>query len=160
MKNKKKLKGKDLINIGIYAAIYCVIMTAVAMLGFIPIMMPLLCVIVPIFGGNSTEEIRKAWTGLFYWRRPILSRIFTTLAANGWLTRCLQTFWLNRNISENVSVKTEDGVRKFMTSAMMPSVFFRKHQVTRRWRTGQLSGCSHGKQDFKLQALTVTLAVR
>ena len=36
MKNKKKLKGKDLINIGIYAAIYCVIMTAVAMLGFIP----------------------------------------------------------------------------------------------------------------------------
>jgi putative ECF transporter S component (TIGR02185 family) len=51
MKNKKKLKGKDLINIGIYAAIYCVIMTAVAMLGFIPIMMPLLCVIVPIFGG-------------------------------------------------------------------------------------------------------------
>ena len=37
MKNKKKLKGKDLINIGIYAAIYCVIMTAVAMLGFIPI---------------------------------------------------------------------------------------------------------------------------
>ena len=31
MKNKKKLKGKDLINIGIYAAIYCVIMTAVAM---------------------------------------------------------------------------------------------------------------------------------
>lgn len=35
MKNKKKLKGKDLINIGIYAAIYCVIMTAVAMLGFI-----------------------------------------------------------------------------------------------------------------------------
>ena len=40
MKNKKKLKGKDLINIGIYAAIYCVIMTAVAMLGFIPIMMP------------------------------------------------------------------------------------------------------------------------
>ena len=36
----RSLKGKDLINIGIYAAIYCVIMTAVAMLGFIPIMMP------------------------------------------------------------------------------------------------------------------------
>ena len=40
MKKDGKLKGKDLINIGIYAAIYCVIMTAVAMLGFIPIMMP------------------------------------------------------------------------------------------------------------------------
>ena len=46
-----KLKGKDLINIGIYAAIYCVIMTAVAMLGFIPIMMPILCVLVPLLGG-------------------------------------------------------------------------------------------------------------
>ena len=51
MKKNGKLKGKDLINIGIYAAIYCVIMTAVAMLGFIPIMMPLLCVIVPLLGG-------------------------------------------------------------------------------------------------------------
>ena len=29
MKDNAKLKGKDLINIGIYAAIYCVIMTAV-----------------------------------------------------------------------------------------------------------------------------------
>ena len=26
MKNDAKLKGKDLINVGIYAAIYCVIM--------------------------------------------------------------------------------------------------------------------------------------
>lgn len=51
MKKNGKLKGKDLINIGIYAAIYCVIMTAIAMLGFIPIMMPLLCVIVPLLGG-------------------------------------------------------------------------------------------------------------
>ena len=47
-----KLKGKDLINIGIYAAIYCVIMTAVAMLGFIPIMMPILCVLVPLLGND------------------------------------------------------------------------------------------------------------
>ena len=51
MKNDAKLKGKDLINVGIYAAIYCVIMTAVAMLGFIPIMMPMLCVLVPLLGG-------------------------------------------------------------------------------------------------------------
>lgn len=51
MKNDAKLKGKDLINVGIYAAIYCVIMTAVAMLGFIPIMMPMLCALVPLLGG-------------------------------------------------------------------------------------------------------------
>ena len=46
-----KLKGKDLINIGIYAAIYCLLMTCVAMLGYIPIMMPMLAVIVPIVLG-------------------------------------------------------------------------------------------------------------
>ena len=51
MKNENKLKGKDLINIGIYAAIYCVIMTCIAMLGYIPIMMPLLAVFCPLVGG-------------------------------------------------------------------------------------------------------------
>ena len=51
MNHKGKLKGKDLINIGIYAAIFCVIVTAIAMLGFIPIMLPMLCVLVPILGG-------------------------------------------------------------------------------------------------------------
>ena len=51
MKNENKIKGKDLINIGIYAAIYCVIMTCIAMLGYIPIMMPMLSVIGPLIGG-------------------------------------------------------------------------------------------------------------
>lgn len=51
MKNNQKLKGKDLINIGIYAAIYCVLMTCIAMLGYIPIMMPMLTVIGPIILG-------------------------------------------------------------------------------------------------------------
>lgn len=51
MKNQNKLTGKDLINIGIYAAIYCVIMTALAMLGYIPIMLPMLSVLCPIIGG-------------------------------------------------------------------------------------------------------------
>lgn len=51
MKNNNKLKGKDLINIGIYAAIYCVVMMCIAMLGYIPILMPMLCVIGPIILG-------------------------------------------------------------------------------------------------------------
>lgn len=46
-----KLKAKDLINVGIFTAIYFVLVFAVAMLGLIPIFMPLLCVIVPIIGG-------------------------------------------------------------------------------------------------------------
>ena len=79
MKNDAKLKGKDLINIGIYAAIYCVIMTAIAMLGFIPIMMPLLCVFVPLLGGTpmmlfmtKVNKFGMIWiysmiVGLFLW---------------------------------------------------------------------------------------------
>lgn len=51
MKNETKLKGKDLINIGIYGAIYCVLMTAIAMLGYIPIMMPMLAVLCPLICG-------------------------------------------------------------------------------------------------------------
>ena len=51
MATQGKINGKDLINIGIYAAIYCVVMTAIAMLGFIPIMMPMLAVLCPLIGG-------------------------------------------------------------------------------------------------------------
>ncbi|WP_343208799.1 MptD family putative ECF transporter S component [Anaerolentibacter hominis] len=47
----EKLKGKDLINVGIFTAIYFVVIFAVAMLGYIPILMALLCVIVPVIGG-------------------------------------------------------------------------------------------------------------
>ena len=46
MNEDKKLKGRDLINIGIYGAIYFVILFAVAMLGMIPIFLPLLSVCV------------------------------------------------------------------------------------------------------------------
>lgn len=48
---KKGLQGKDLINVGIYSAIYFIIIMAVAMTGYIPIMMPMICVIGPILGG-------------------------------------------------------------------------------------------------------------
>ncbi len=48
---QEKLKGKDLINVGIFTAIYFVIVFAIALLGYIPIFMPLLCVILPIVGG-------------------------------------------------------------------------------------------------------------
>lgn len=45
------LQGKDLMNIGIYGAIYFAIVFAVAMLGYIPILMPMLCVLVPLLTG-------------------------------------------------------------------------------------------------------------
>lgn len=51
MDDSKKLKGKDLINLGIYGALYCVIMTAVSMIGFFPVLLVLLPVIAPIICG-------------------------------------------------------------------------------------------------------------
>ena len=51
MNDSKKLKGKDLINIGIFTAIYFVVILVFAMLGFIPVFMPLMAVFDPLFGG-------------------------------------------------------------------------------------------------------------
>ena len=47
----KKIQAKDLINVGIFTAIMFVVCMAVAMLGYIPIFIPLLTVLVPIIGG-------------------------------------------------------------------------------------------------------------
>lgn len=46
-----KLKGRDLVNVGIYSAMYFVILFAIAMLGMIPIFLPLLSALVPLIGG-------------------------------------------------------------------------------------------------------------
>ena len=46
-----KLQGKDLINIGIFTAIYFIVIFAAASIGFIPIFIPLISVIVPLVGG-------------------------------------------------------------------------------------------------------------
>ena len=46
-----KLAGKDFINIGIFTAIYFVVVFAVACLGFIPILMAAICGIVPLVAG-------------------------------------------------------------------------------------------------------------
>lgn len=51
MNTEKKLKGKDLMNIGIFSAIIFIIAMAIGMLGFIPIFIPLLSIIVPLVGG-------------------------------------------------------------------------------------------------------------
>lgn len=48
---KERINGKDLINVGIFSAIYFAIVFAVAMLGMVPILYPLLTVICPLLGG-------------------------------------------------------------------------------------------------------------
>ena len=49
--NTNKLQAKDLVNVGIYSAIYLVITSLLAFISIIPIMHPLLSIICPIVGG-------------------------------------------------------------------------------------------------------------
>jgi energy-coupling factor transport system substrate-specific component len=50
-KTDNRLNPKDLINIGIFTAIYYAIMFAVACLGYIPIFIPALAILCPLAGG-------------------------------------------------------------------------------------------------------------
>jgi energy-coupling factor transport system substrate-specific component len=50
-KSDTRLNAKDLINIGLFTAIYFAIMFAVACLGYIPIFMPALAALCPLVGG-------------------------------------------------------------------------------------------------------------
>jgi hypothetical protein len=46
-----RLKPKDLINIGIFTAIYFIVAFTAGMIGYIPIFVPLQSVVVPLVGG-------------------------------------------------------------------------------------------------------------
>ncbi len=46
--DNSKINGKDLINVGIYVAIYCLLMTVTSFIGFIPILLPLIGMVVPL----------------------------------------------------------------------------------------------------------------
>ena len=47
----QKLQAKDFITVGVFTAIMFVVMMAIAMLGFIPVFIPLLSVLVPLISG-------------------------------------------------------------------------------------------------------------
>lgn len=46
-----RINAKDLINIGIFTVLYAVIVLGVSMLGFIPVLVPLMSVLCPLAGG-------------------------------------------------------------------------------------------------------------
>ena len=50
-KRSNRIGAKDLINIGVFTVLYIVIVMAVAMLGFIPVFVPLMAVLCPVVGG-------------------------------------------------------------------------------------------------------------
>ena len=51
MEKTNKVNGKDLINVGIYTAIYCAASIVIFMLGFIPGFLPLYTVFIPVLSG-------------------------------------------------------------------------------------------------------------
>ena len=63
-----KLQAKDLINVGIFTAIYFVIFFAGMMLGYIPIFIPLLGLVCPILCGIPfmlyLTKVKKFWHGI------------------------------------------------------------------------------------------------
>lgn len=96
--NSNKLNGKDLVNVGIYSAIYFVIICVAAMLGCIPVLYPCLAVIMPVFGGipvmlfytkvkkpgmifllSVIMGIMMIFSGMGYY--PLLVGIFSGIAA-------------------------------------------------------------------------------
>lgn len=81
----RKFTGKDLGNIGIYTAIYYVIVCGVAMLGMVPIMYPMLVVICPIVGGIPfmlfLTKVRKF--GMI-WIMNIILGILMLVSGMGW----------------------------------------------------------------------------
>ena len=98
MANSNKLEGKDLITIGIYTALYFVIVLAVAMLGLIPIFLVLLAVLIPLLAAIPftmfLTKVRKPGmifimsiimgiamilTGMGFY--PLILSVFTGLAA-------------------------------------------------------------------------------
>lgn len=88
--NEKKLTGKDLITVGIYSAIYFVIVFAVAMLGMIPIMYPMLVVLCPLIGGIPfmlfLTKVKKF--GMI-WIMSVLMGALMLLCGMGWYALAL-----------------------------------------------------------------------
>lgn len=92
-KETKKLNGKDLINIGIYVAIYYVIVFAVAMLGMIPVMYPMLAVICPIVGGIPfmlfLTKVKKF--GMI-WIMSVVLGLLMLVSGMGWFALVMSIF--------------------------------------------------------------------
>ena len=82
----QKLQAKDFITIGVYTAIMLVVVMAISMLGFIPIFIPLLTVLVPLIGGIPfmlyTTKARKF--GMTTIMSLLIGLLFTAMGHGIW----------------------------------------------------------------------------
>jgi energy-coupling factor transport system substrate-specific component len=86
-KSDNRLKAKDLINIGIFTAIYFVVVFAVSLIGYIPIFVPLQSVVVPLAGGIPMMlmliKVRKFGAMLIL--VIVVGTIYTVMGSGFWL---------------------------------------------------------------------------
>ncbi len=61
---KQKIQAKDLINVGIFTAIMFVVTMAAAMLGYIPVFIPLLSVLIGGGSGGAMNVIKPVLTAV------------------------------------------------------------------------------------------------
>ena len=101
-----RLQGKDLINIGIFTAIYFIVIFAAASIGFIPIFIPLISVIVPLVGGIPMmlffSKIKKFGMLTIC---GVLLGIIMLLTGMGWSACCMK----NRLRASTVPASTTTG---------------------------------------------------
>jgi energy-coupling factor transport system substrate-specific component len=83
--NPRRINGRDLINVGIFTALLAVVCMAVMPLGFIPILMPLYCVLMPLISGIPwmlfITKVRKFGLILIM---GILLGLFLMVGGMGW----------------------------------------------------------------------------
>lgn len=114
------MKGKDLINIGIFSAIYYVIVFIVAMLGFIPIFLPLLAV--SVVSGLLAELVYKNSDYKSASRAVITNGVFSLWIAANYLPLffAAEKYWSTR---QNFGQDYIDTVTKLMPKWMCPVMF-------------------------------------
>ena len=82
----QKLQAKDFITIGVYTAIMLVVCMAISMLGFIPVFIPLLTVLVPLIAGIPfmlyTTKARKF--GMTTIMGLLIGLVFTAMGHGIW----------------------------------------------------------------------------
>lgn len=90
METSRKLEGKDLITIGVFAALYFVVVFVVAMLGLIPVFMVLLAVLVPLLGAIPfTMFLAKAKKPGMIFIMSVLMGVLMILTGMGFYTLCV-----------------------------------------------------------------------
>ena len=134
-----RLQGKDLINIGIFTAIYFIVIFAAASIGFIPIFIPLISVIVPLVGGIPMmlffSKIKKfgmlticglllgvimLLTGMGYWREVLIHGVFSMWVIGAFIPIVVTRDAYYQNLLPGYGQEYADTLMAYMPDWILP----------------------------------------